>query len=83
MDCHSSRIRSRVCFSKIEEFLIFAELISDFPSKAEELVCEDMFIDEHIFLISTLDPWYVLVAGETWVYYNVPTTPLAHWPFRQ
>ena len=22
------------------------------------MVCEDTFIDEHIFLISTLDPWY-------------------------
>ena len=30
--------------------LIFEELISDFPSEAEELVCEDTFIDEHIFL---------------------------------
>ena len=25
----------------------------------------------------------MLVAGQTWVYYNEPTTPLAHWPFQQ
>ena len=41
----------------------------DFPS---ELVCEDMFVDENIFLISTLDPWY----GDIIIYLqtlNVPT----------
>ena len=38
--------------------LIFVKLISDFLSEAEELVCEDTFVDEHVFLISTLDPWY-------------------------
>ena len=43
---------------KSKRSLIFAELISDFPSKAKELVCEDTFVNEHIFLISTLDPWY-------------------------
>ena len=43
--------------AKSKKSLIFAELISDFPREAEELVCED-FIDEHIFLISNLDPWY-------------------------
>ena len=44
--------------AKSKKSLIFSELISDFPSEAEELVCEDTFVDEHIFLISTLDPWY-------------------------
>ena len=44
--------------AKSKKSLIFVELISNFPSEAKELVCEDMFIDEHIFLISTLDPWY-------------------------
>ena len=43
--------------AKSKKSLIFAELISDFSSEADELVCEDMFIDERIFLISTLDPW--------------------------
>ena len=43
---------------KSKKSLIFVELISDFPSVKEEEVYEDMFVDEHIFLISTLDPWY-------------------------
>ena len=42
--------------AKLKKSLIFAELISDFPSEAEELVCEDTFVDENIFLISNLDP---------------------------
>ena len=44
--------------AKLKKSLVFAELISDFLSETEELVCEDKFVDEHIFLISTLDPWY-------------------------
>ena len=43
--------------AKSKKSLIFAELISDFPS-LEEDVYEDTFVDEHIFLISTLDLWY-------------------------
>ena len=43
---------------KSKKSLIFAQLISDFPSVEEEEVYEDTFFDEHIFLISTLDPWY-------------------------
>ena len=55
--------------AKSKKSLIFAELISDFPSKEEEESCEDMFVDEHIFLISTLDPWY----GVVWVYHHIFT----------
>ena len=44
--------------AKLKKSLIFAELISDFPREEEE-VYEDMFVDEHIFLISTLDPFYM------------------------
>ena len=44
--------------AKSKKSLIFVELISDFLSEEEEEVCEDTFVDEHIFLISTLDPWY-------------------------
>ena len=58
MDCYFARIRSQVCFGKIEEIVNFAELIFDFPSEKEEKVYDDTFVDEHIFLISTLDPWY-------------------------
>ena len=43
---------------KSKKLLIFAELISYFPSLEEEEVYEDTFVDEHIFLISSLDPWY-------------------------
>ena len=56
---------------KLKKFLIFAELISDFPSEAEELVCEDTFVDEYIFLISTSDPWY----GDIIVYLQTQRTP--------
>ena len=44
--------------AKSKKSLIFAELISDFSGKVEEEVCEDTLVDEHIFLISTSDPWY-------------------------
>ena len=44
--------------AKLKKSLIFVELISNFPSEEEEEVYEDTFFDEHIFLISTLDPWY-------------------------
>ena len=44
--------------AKSKKWLIFAEFISDFLSEEEEKVCEDTFVDEHIFLISSLDPWY-------------------------
>ena len=44
-------------FRQNQKIVYFAELISDFPSEEEE-VCEDTFVDEHIFLISTWDPWY-------------------------
>ena len=42
---------------KSKQLLIFVGIIFYFPSEEEE-VCEDTFIDEHIFLILTLDPWY-------------------------
>ena len=38
--------------------LTFFELISNFLSLDEGEVHEDSFIDEHIFIISTADPWY-------------------------
>ena len=43
--------------AKSKKSLIFIELISYFQSKEAEEACEDTFIDEHIFLISNLDPW--------------------------
>ena len=57
--------------AKSKKSLIFTELISDFPSEGEDLVCEDMFVDEHILLISTLDPWY----GDIIIYLQKLKTP--------
>ena len=57
--------------AKSKKSLIFAELISDFLSEAEELVFEDTFVNEHIFLISTLDPWY----GDIIIYLQTLKTP--------
>ena len=44
--------------AKSKKSLIFAELMYDFPSLEEKEVYEDTFFNEHIFLISTVDPWY-------------------------
>ena len=44
--------------AKSKKLLVFVELISDFPNLDEEEVYEDYFVDEHIFLISIVDPWY-------------------------
>ena len=57
--------------AKSKKSLVFAELISDFSSDTEELVCEDMFVDEHIFLISMSSPWY----GDIIVYMQTQRTP--------
>ena len=57
--------------AKSKKSLVFAELISDFSSETKELVCEDTFVDEHIFLISTFDPWY----GDIIVYLQTQRTP--------
>ena len=57
MDCDLARIQPQVCFSKVEEVVIFAQLISDFPSLDEGEIHEDSFVDEHIFLISTTNRW--------------------------
>ena len=47
-----------VVSAKSNKSLIFAELISNFPSLDEVEVHKDSFMDEHIFLILTMDPWY-------------------------
>ena len=56
---------------KSKKSLIFAELISDFLSLDEGEVHEDSFVDEHIFLISTADPWY----GDIIVYLQTLKVP--------
>ena len=72
MDCHSARVDLEFVSAKSKKSLIFVELISDFSSEAEESVCEDTFVDEHIFLISTADPWY----GDIIVYLQTQRTLL-------
>jgi hypothetical protein len=44
--------------AKSNKSLVFAELISDFPRLDEDVIHVDSFADEHIFLVSSSDPWY-------------------------
>ena len=44
--------------SKAKKSLVFAELMCDFPRIDIETVAEQPIVDESLFLISTLDPWY-------------------------
>jgi hypothetical protein len=44
--------------SKSKKSLVFEELISDFPRLDEDVIHVDSFRDEHIFLVSSSDPWY-------------------------
>ena len=44
--------------SKSKKSLIFAELMCDFPRTDTETVAEQPIMDESLFLISTIDPWY-------------------------
>ena len=57
--------------AKSKKSLIFAKLISDFPSLDEGEVHEESFVDEHIFLILTMDPWY----GDIIVYLQTLKVP--------
>ena len=71
MDCYFAIIWSRIFLAKSKKSLVFAELISDLPSEEEEEVYEDTFVVEHIFLISTLDPWY----GDIIIYLQILKVP--------
>ena len=53
--------------AKSKKSLFFAELIAEFPTEEDVVVEDDSFPDEHIFLISTSDPWYrdILVYIQT------------------
>ena len=44
--------------AKSKKSLVFAELITEFPVEEDVAIEEDSFLDEHIYLISTSDPWY-------------------------
>ena len=43
---------------KSKKSLLFVELIAEFSVEEDVAIEEDSFLDEHIFLISTSDPWY-------------------------
>jgi hypothetical protein len=43
---------------KSKKSLVFVELMSKFPREEKEEIFEDSFLDESIFLISYIDPWY-------------------------
>jgi hypothetical protein len=44
--------------AKYKKFLVFPELILNFPQLDEDVIHNNSFKDGHIFLISSLDPWY-------------------------
>ena len=56
--------------TKSKKSLVFAELIAEFPMEEDVAIEEDAFPDEHIFFISTFDPWYrdILVYLQTLKY---------------
>jgi hypothetical protein len=50
-DLHFASVKSK-------KSLVFADLIFDFPRLDEDVIHVDYFADEHIFLVSSSDPWY-------------------------
>ena len=43
---------------KLKMSFSFFELVIDIPSMDEDIIYEYSFMDEHIFLISSTNPWY-------------------------
>jgi hypothetical protein len=44
--------------AKSKKSLVFAEIISDFPQLHEDVIHVDSFVYDHIFLVSSSNPWY-------------------------
>ena len=44
--------------AKSKKYLVFVDLIAEFQVEEDTTIEEDSIPDEHIFLISTSDPWY-------------------------
>jgi len=44
--------------AKSKKSLVFAEFMSEFPLDDEETIIIDTFPNDHIFLITSIDPWY-------------------------
>ena len=57
--------------AKSKKSLVFTKLIAEFPVEEDVAIEEDSFLDEHIFLIPTSDPWYrdILVYLQTLKYH--------------
>jgi hypothetical protein len=45
-------------YAKYKISLAFVDIMSDFPRDGEDTIIMESFQDEHIFLISSSDPWY-------------------------
>ena len=45
--------------SKSKKSLVFVEIMCDFPNTETKTVVEHPIADESLFLINTIDPWYV------------------------
>jgi hypothetical protein len=58
MDCHLQDFDLDFASVKSKKSLVFVELISYFPRLDEDNIHIDSFADEHIFLISSSNPWY-------------------------
>ena len=57
--------------TKSKKSLVFVELIEKFPVEKDVSIEEESLPDEHIFLISTYDPWY----GDVLVYLHTLKCP--------
>ena len=53
--------------------LVFADLIAEFPVEEDVAIEGDLFPNEHLFFISTSDPWY----GDILVYLQTLKYPAA------
>ena len=59
--------------AKSKKYLVFAKLIAEFPVEGDVVIEEDSSPDEHIFFISTSDPWY----GDILIYLHTLKYPAA------
>eukprot|EP00253_Pinus_taeda_P016803 PITA_16803 len=56
--CAVQRFRHYILLPKSKKSLVFVELLCSLPSTAASSQIEESILDETLFLISTLDPWY-------------------------
>ena len=59
--------------AKSKKSLVFTELIAEFPVEEDVAIEEDSFPNEHIFFISTSNPWY----GDILIYLQTLKYPAA------